>query len=156
MEIKLSQGRGWNHKHKYTFNKVGLWENWAFIYYKGGEIRPIEKQETIKKLTEIMQTYLDHVKEEGESRGIQLYYEEFYDDLNEFYSQLNLIREQLETATRMRKYQEFSMIKSKIYSLKKKFELSEVMFNYSRQRDHYNHDRIIHEERHSLDEINCK
>ena len=156
MEIKLSQGRGWNHEHKYIFNKVGLWENWAFIYYKGGEIRPIEKQETIKKLTEIMQTYLDHVKKEGESIGIQLYYEEFYDDLNEFYSQLDLIREQLETATRMRKYQEFSMIKSEIYSLKKKFELSEVMFNYSRHRDHYNLDRIIHEEKHSLDEINCK
>ena len=141
------QNIGCPHAHTHTLPQleIDVCFNCLIIYYSDYEYRKIEDSKEASQSIRVLKTYLEDIKVTAQVNRFHIQHKSFFDELNMYFSDLDLLKKRLEVAIQQNSYKEFLTIKEESLKLKQKLESSQVMIVYSRYRAQSQLERRINE-----------
>ena len=128
------QSIGCPHAHTHTLPQleIDVCFNCLIIYYSDYEYRKIEDSKEASQSIRVLKTYLEDIKVTAQVNRFHIQHKSFFDDLNTFFSDLDLLNKRLEVSIQQNSYQEFTAVKEESLKLKQKLESSQMMDVYSK------------------------
>ena len=127
------------HVHTHTLPQFGISTCFSclMIYHNDCEYRKIEDSKEATQSIKILQTYLEDIKVTAQVNRFHLKFKTFFfDELNIFFTDLDLLNKRLRVAVQQNDFREFTAIKEEALRLMQKLDNTQIMAVYAKHRVH--------------------